>query len=321
MPVVSVRELFNGRGGGVDDSTRMFRVICNSVNDDDQTIIGSGMVPQKGLSHPRNPTLFCTDVKPKQESRTAFHWLTTCTYGRVGSGGMPNLPAKEVSINPLVRRVNVEGKSVTTKRGVETSHLLFIGTMTEWNNGQPSGGLFDPGVTGLPAEPVMTSAYEPIEGQEIDDTEFVFEVTWNVEQIPFYLANLSNAINSDQVTIRGIQFPKWSLKFAGFQHSDLLEQELTQFVSQYYYRVQFNLHYRRQLWITPRIDRGFYKLDEGAQVEILTNRGSRPGVPILLDGAGDVLADPTPETTEYLFYMDYPQRPFNQFLAPLNVQT
>lgn len=312
MAVVESREIPRGRDGGPFESTRVFRVTTNAASDGDQTVLASGLVPTRGLQHPTNAGLFVTDVKARQLDGTSRVWIVTVTYGRIASG-IPQL-AKETNINPLVQRVKVEGRSIVVKRAVEKSRFVYIGTLAEWEAAKLSQSIPTTPI------PVLTSAREVMLGLERDYTEFFWEVTYNVDQIPFFMTDYMECINSAPVIIRGMSLPRWTLKFSGFTHSDLLEQQIVAEIYQYYYQIRFNLHYKKDGWIEPRRDAGHLELVNGTdkQAEILVD-GRKPAVPILLDGAGAVLANPTPETTQYSFWSDYEEKNMAAILAPLNI--
>lgn len=310
--MASASEISDGRGGSEFSSTRVFRYFADSSAEDENTIRASGLVPIRGAQHPRNPALFVKDVNARHEARTARQWIVTVEY--VTAGGLTQL-VKETNINPLVRRVIVEGKTVQVRRSGNRAYLLGTKTIGDWKDGK--GASFPQQRT-----PVCTSAREIIEGRERIESQFAWEVTYNVDRIPFVLADYLETINKTPVQIRGLTLPKWTLLFGMFNHTDIQEQPIVAEIVQVYYGAKFALLYRKDTWVQPVTDRGYFELEEGTgnQIEMLTDDGKKPSAPLLLDGQGHKLAKPTEDKTVYRWYSDYPEVDFTSILAPLRVQ-
>jgi hypothetical protein len=309
MAVTSVRELFTGRQGGFDgtksESTRVFRVTTNTPYDDEQSIYSSGMLPFYNSAHPRNTGLFARTFRADQENG-AYIWKATVGYDNVASP-LPQL-ATEFQPNPLLRRVKVRGKTVHSREAMTAAPLVYTGTIAAFANGT-SGSMT------TKESPLQSSSHEPFEGYEKDVDQFVWEVTWNVSTIPFWVTDYNNTMNSAPVQLLGLTLPKWSLKLRGFSHSDLLTEKVG-VTSFNYYQVQFELHYRKDLWFRGIADRGFYKLVGGKQQRIELDDGMTPVVPVPLDGAGGAISSPSLVNCVYRWYAPSPEKNFSQLPIP-----
>jgi hypothetical protein len=98
MAIVSVEQLFEGRGGGESvgrklEHTQVFEVITNDVTDDQNTVGLAPGLPLIGQSHPTSPSATLTDIKPSQSSDSPYIWQVTCTF----SSDLPREQAAEVA--------------------------------------------------------------------------------------------------------------------------------------------------------------------------------------------------------------------------------
>lgn len=311
MPVTSVRELFRGRDGHVGDDlgdVRIFRVTTNSATDTAQTVLGSGMVPRRGDLHHQNTALSCKRVQCRNEDHGAYHWIVTCEYdNKAFGGGLPTL-SQPAQVNPLLRQSIIEGKTIVVRKARTKGRVIAVRRLDSWAGG---AGLSMPTIE----KGLVTSASEPFEGLEEDVALWVVSVTWNVSTIPFWVFDYQGTINSGDMTIRGYPnpAPRWSVMLKNFTHSNLLEETTPSGIKIPYYQVKFELHYKRDLWVTPILDAGFVKLDAGAQKEILLSDYTKPAARVPLDGSGAVLSSPTSTTVLYHWVADGPEKDFSVF--------
>lgn len=315
MSVIRCRKIGEGRGGGLGanetESEEIYLVQTNNPKDTEQTIFRSGMLPQYGFPHEDNPNIFARTFRAR-EHKGAYWWKATVGYDNRPLGELPTF-AKETQPIPWLRRVKVRGKSVHSKEALK--HAPYIDTVTPvaWNNGTGRT------IVASADFPLESSSHEAFEGFEKNIDQFVWEVTWNVQTIPFWVANLNNMINNAPVTLLGLTLPAHSLMVRGFAHSDLLEEQLGPYLKYRYYQITFDLHYRRDNWFLGIPDRGFYKIVGGAQKEILLADGSKPVVPVPLDGNGAVLSSPTAATVLFRWYAPYGEASFSDLPIPASV--
>lgn len=310
MAVTSVRELSVGRSGGFDvtksEATRVFRVTTNYAYDDEQSIFASGMLPLYNSVHPRNQFLFARTFRADQENGY-YLWKATVGYDNTAAP-LPQLAA-ELQPNPLLRRVKVRGKTVHAKEALTHAPYIDTTTVAAWNNGVGRT------IVASADYPLQSSSHEAFEGYEKNVDQFVWEVTWNVNVIPFWVTDLSNSINNAPVQLLGLTLPSRTLMLRGFAHSDLLTERVG-VSSVNYYQVQFELHYKRDGWFLGIADRGFFKLVGGKQQRIELDDGRLPAVPVPLDGSGSPITSPTLASTVFRWYAPSPEKSFSQLPLP-----
>lgn len=312
MSVSSVVEIYTGRGGATgekDADVRQFRVITSDAHDNKYVILNSGMVPQRGNAHNTQANLSCknVDCQPDPEARSPRHWIVRAEYDNQPFGQLPQLASAQ-NPNPLLRGVEIEGRTLIGRKA--RTHGLIINTVSinAWNNGN---GRTIP----TTKSPLVTTANEPFVGLEEDDIRWVAIVTWNASTIPFWVQDYQGCLNNGDVVITGYPspMPRWSLRLLNFTHSKRLVERLPSGVDVPYYQSRFELHYKKDLWVTPILNAGFDKLVAGERAEILKTDGSYPAKPMQLDINGAQLATPTDSTTLYRWVADGPDKDFSVF--------
>lgn len=312
MSVVSVQEIFDGRGGGTgdkDSDVRSFLVITNSGLDNKYRILASGMVPVRGSGHSTQSNLFCknVDCSPHPGAKSPRHWLVKAEYDNQPFGSLPNLSGA-ADPNPVLRQTEIEGKTVTARKARTRGALIATCPLYQWNNGQGKQ---------IPTDlsPLESTAHEAFEGIEEDDVQYVIECTINSLQIENWVADYQGCINKDPVTVRGYAkpFPRWSLRVEGFSHSKPIDSKLPSGIIITYIANRFNLHFKRDLWVTAVRNEGYFKLvNNERQVPIMV-RGARPQAKVLINEDGTVMQNPTAASALYRWYADGPEADFSVF--------
>jgi hypothetical protein len=302
MSVSQVTEIFPERGGptGVKDvDVRMFDVVMTSGLDTKYTILKSGLVPLRGHSHHTEAHLTCknTDTRPNPRANSPRHWLHKCEYDNQPYAPLPQL-ATAIEVNPLLRKVEIEGRSYIGRQARTLGALIATKTLADWNNGAG---------TTIPTDlsPLQSTAYEPFEGHEEDDPIWVVDVTLNAATVQDWVRTYQGAINKDAVEITGYSgvFPPRTLMLKDWSHSKRLSEKLPSGVVVDYFATRFGLHYKRRGWITPIRNEGYFKLVSGIQ-KLITILGARPSAKVLLDANGNVLTNPSASNSLYRFYAE-----------------
>ncbi len=304
MSVVSVRELFDGRDGSLKgreiSDLRIFRVTTDDPTDGHVAILTSGFLPEYGSLHPFSPLLRAYDISWKQQSGTAYHWIFTFEYGN----HPPQARQKpDIDPDPTKRRAIFRFKGVQGKRLLTKAFRFPFATIAQFDKGNGAGTLSEN------LMPVWSSTFERFENVEVDEAKLIIEVEYNVGpfDIPDYVFDYVNVMNSAPVTIVGRLFPAYTLKMSVPDISDLKsENEGTDFQVDYY-TIKLSINYKKETWFEPQLDRGFKKWSstDMQYIDIVTADGTKPTTPMNLDGAGNLLNSQNPDDAMFAWYVPY----------------
>lgn len=152
---------------------------------------------------------------------------------------------------------------------------------------------------------------------EIEDVRWQVNVQANVTAVPLAVLDFAGAINDAAFTIDGVPVNEKAGRIIAIDISELkLKNEI--FYRTFTYTVEF-----RPSWDLELLDQGFRRSDyEGGpdggygQVDILIpdedGNESRPSAPVLLDGFGQPLNNPSPDNAVFLDFEVYDQIDFSQ---------
>ncbi len=265
MSVVSVRELWKGRGGKSDffahgDSKRVWRVVTNNSYDD-EFIVGQAVDPNTGVAipkpfdaHPTRLNLWAKEADARNEDVSSYLWIVFVDY-------TSELPDKAISDqNPMARGWIDEFSAV------------------RYQAPAIQGSLVDP-VTGAEANQqtaIVNSAGDPFDPPpEMDASRLLISLRINLDSVPQWILLFQDAVNDAPVTIRGITFPAGTLK----ANVGIGPIEIDN--SYYYRQLSLELEYRWSTWNGIFLDRGFNYRVSGKPKKITVN-GSEPTQPFLL---------------------------------------
>jgi len=83
MAVVSVNEIWKGRGGAIQINTRtysrVYQVVCNAASDSAYTVRTAAGLPSIGDSYPDDTAAKCVAIAPEQQD-DRLDWLVTVRY-------------------------------------------------------------------------------------------------------------------------------------------------------------------------------------------------------------------------------------------------
>ena len=292
MSVVSIKEIHSGRGGDESYSgdkylltdTRVFRVVTNSSYDSTSTVLAS--CPAMFSLHPTLSDLTVRRRTPKNESNSKLIWLVTIYYSNES---------------------NQQGTS-------PTQNPLSMPAVIEWNT-EYTQRPFYKDKDG--AACLNTAGDYYLDGIKGETSDWVVVVTKNVAYVPSWIGGYRNAVNSsafmidgyyvphaEQAKMRGIRISKW------------------QSLNGIWYRtIQFTIKikaddYGQNTWAAERLDEGLYEIDSEdvtKRTRIMDDSPTpKPVVhPVLLDGSGKKLSNPSPATAVFNTHHLYTQQNFN----------
>lgn len=144
-----------------------------------------------------------------------------------------------------------------------------------------------------------------------DDSRPIVTVIKNVAAVPTYVLTYQDATNSSAFVVDGVSVAAGKAKMNRISVSAKQERNGYQFRT-----LTFEIHLQRDGWALSMLDYG-YRSKSGSNRNLITNTdGTQPPKPVLLDGAGAVLSNPSSSNAVYLSYNVYYQADFN--LLPLS---
>ncbi|MEM9019935.1 MAG: hypothetical protein AAGC44_05170 [Planctomycetota bacterium] len=280
MSVIEVREHYMSRSASkskdTDKSVRLWKVLFDDNTGTPELALvgndGNRTVPAYGAALPGNPNKLVTnlDAKPSRDSRRLF--LVTVTYETIntesGSGG-----GGAQAPDPLNRPPDIAWGSNTYERVLEKDI-----------NGNPivnsAGDPFDPPLTQRLNVPAVEISYN--------------QAGYNPDTYQPFVDSVNNAIitiaGMDDIDAKGAMLEK-------HRHRKLFENGTA------YHRLTFNVEVAGS-YLREVLDRGWHRLPDGAaeeghylgngvfqKPEIMNADGVKPNAPVLLNGAGQPLAN------------------------------
>lgn len=278
-------EYWEGRDGSFENVTnnsvtRTFKVKTDDKFDNQLTILDH-FASAYGIvflsPHPDNGFYTARKIDVKQESASPLAWRVTVSYST------EPLEDKDEEENPLDRPPKISGDS----------------EMSQTFTTKDKDGL-----------PVLNSAGDPLEPQEVDDPRGTIIIERNFPEIPGFLSTYINKVNESDFEIPGIPdlFPARTVKFQRFRFGPKEKENDVSFVA-----VTVELSVKPDKWDVDRLDEGFHYLSvvSGTRYKIKLDDGNEPTEPVLLDGSGGILANPDPNNAVYLTKKYYQEADFS----------
>lgn len=266
--------------GQLTDSraTRRWLAVTNSRYTGEAEIfqwgIGAGILPipyETRLAS--NQALLCRRLRAKQES-SPLHWIVEAEYSS------EPLTQSDSELPPTQRRAKIRW---TTSRGMEAISRDINGKAVL----NSAGDYFDP-----PVE-VVRSFWE-------------VSVTKNVAAVPSYILEYADGINQSSWTIQGRVFQPQTALITAIDIGEEQEETIDN-VTYTYYEFSYTVTHNRRTWKLKVLDQGFRYRSGTGRKNIQTNDSQPRDItsPALLDGSGQVLSNPTPETAKYQEFDGY----------------
>lgn len=175
--------------------------------------------------------------------------------------------------------------------------------LTEWDGEQYQRPL----VVDKDGDIVCNSAGDPFDPPIMrDDSRLISTTVKNMASVPTWIMAYADAVNSDAFTLDGFSVGVGQAKM---QRPRVSKPQIRNNIQ--FREVTFVIQYREEGWLSEPLDVGFRKLDGSARVNITDNNGDFVTAPVPLDGAGDVLADPSPTNNVTLSFTQYTTLPFS----------
>lgn len=136
---------------------------------------------------------------------------------------------------------------------------------------------------------------------EIEEIRWSVNVQENVASVPLAILTYANRVNQNSFTIDGVTVDAEAAKVIALDISEFKEKNDIG-----YRTVTYTIEFREEGWDLEMLDQGFRIKDAGELKDILVEdedgNENRPSAPVLLNGDGGKLTDPTPENAEFLTF-------------------
>jgi len=143
-----------------------------------------------------------------------------------------------------------------------------------------------------------------------DDSRPICTVTKNLAAVPTAILTYQDAVNSSAFVLDGLTIA------AGLAKMNRVSVSRKQIRNGFTFRVvTFDIHLQRDGWDLKPLDYGFRAKSGSDRTAITNTDGTEPRVPVLLNGSGAVISNPTSASAVYLSYDVYYALDFN--LLPL----
>ena len=134
----------------------------------------------------------------------------------------------------------------------------------------------------------------------MDDSRRVITVSKNMLTAPLWLLEYADVVNSDAFTVLGVTYAIGVAKVQRISISGTQVRGAYNFLS-----VQIDIHLRRDGWLLEPLDVGFRYLSGFYRKAIVSDDGTRIETPVMLNGSGLVLSNPTSASAVYGSFQIY----------------
>jgi len=231
--------------------------------------------PAIASSHPNIPYVYCVSKQVNPLRQDLKTWVLVCSYR--------NVEAQQYNPSPLLRPPQISWSSVSYEED-------FIKDITGKAVLNSAGDYFEP-----PAK-VQRSRWQ---------------VTYskNVAGVPLWIFNYIDAINSDSFNLDGVSVPRACAFLESVQISPVKIE------NNYSFReLTMSFLLQGYSWQPMILDQGLYEKDENGQRKRIRIGGEPVSDPVLLDGNGKPLQDPSPSSARFLPFKAYKELPFSSIL-------
>ena len=275
MTVTYVGELAEARTAtnskGIRTYERGFRLTTSARTDNAANVGSNASLPIIGNTHPGDAKAFCTDLRVRCVRGWRI-WEVTASYSSE-------------------RELNTAAASDPARITWDSEQFAKVATQDRdgYAITNSAGEYFDP-----PAE--------------IDDSRRVVTIEKNLASVPTWILDYQDAVNSDTFTVDGVSIAIGTAKMQKVTVGPVEERNGTSFRT-----VRFTISLQRDGWALKILDAGYTKknADDNTKREQATlDDGTDPKLPVLLDGNGDVLNNPSPVTAVFRTFNVYQARTF-----------
>lgn len=297
MAVVSVGETWiEGREGRItDENSRSYRktfiVVVDSVNDDSITVQQATGIPAMfAVWTSRDGTEIdlgsvVREISSNQDPDNPLRWTVEVLYDSI------HAREEEYTDNPLDRPADWEMSFVQFQRVADKGYRV---TAVDPDTGEETVEADETAITNSSGE-----VYDP--PAEKDDSRPVLIVTKNQATFdPALAVEYQDAVNDDYFfgAAPGLA------KMQSIRAVHAFENNVD------FYRVTYEVHFRREGWNLKLLDQGFHELVAGELVAIVDDNGVVANNPRLLNGAG--LKNPNGDPPQFRTYRIYERKKFKE---------
>ena len=286
MAVTFVGELAEGgraaNSKGIRTYTRVFRLTTSSQNDNAYTVGSNINLPIIGNVFPSDQDAFCTDIDI-QCVRGWRIWDATVNYS-------------------TERALSDQKSSDPQNPTPPTGEPVYV----TWDTEQ----FQRPATRDKDNKGVVNSAGDPfIPPEQMDDSRRIVTVQKNLTAVPTWILDYQDSVNAASFTVDGVTIAAGDAKM---QRVSVGPPELRNGVL--FRQVTFVIALRRDGWAYNILDQGFNEKDpaDATKRKPIYVNGHLPSSPVLLDGTGKVLENPTTANAVYLTYNVYKTADFSQ---------
>lgn len=287
MAIVSVDKIWAGESWsddkeGARNYEEVYRVISDNANESPITIRAAAGIPLPWTTHPGDFAAVCSGRSARRVDESRLIWEVTVTYEYD-----PQEP-EEPEENPLDRPPKIRWTSTLVNRPVVKDRDGDACVNS-------AGDYFDP----------------PL---EYDFPRWTANIQFNAAEVPPTILAYAGAINTASITIDGLTVDAERARIMSLDISEETAEEVNGDTVTYRsitMAVECRYTDDEGFDLEP-LDQGFRvrnEDDELVDVLIADEDGeeNRPTAPVLLDGAGAKLEDPSPETAVFLTF-EMPRR-------------
>ena len=158
---------------------------------------------------------------------------------------------------------------------------------------------------------ILNSAGDPFENLFRERTRRIVSIVKNVSAVPDWIINSEDAVNSAAFLVDGFSVPAGKAKLGAPRLGQWQLRNNTRFRE-----MSMTMKLNKDGWTSQPLDAGFRYKDGTSRKIIVNDDSTLPTTPVCLNGAGAVLANPSPTNAVFGAFNIYPAYDFN--LLPLS---
>lgn len=262
-----------------------YRVKMTSATDTPWTVMTTGGFPTYLQQHGDNPLMTRRDLTCKKDAKTKWYYIVDVDWS---SATLTQEERDRETEDPTDRPAQVDWSS---RDEIEAIYSDIDGLATV----NSAGDYYDP-----PLERVVGC--------------WTASVKKNVASVPASILDYANAVNDASFTLDGITIPQGAARIASIGVPSEMEENGVEY-RQFSYTLEFKaphpIDYTQcfdpsdgspvdpEPWDDVILDQGLREIVSDGVAQITDDEGNFVNSPVLLDGSGGRLADPTPANAVY----------------------
>lgn len=164
-----------------------------------------------------------------------------------------------------------------------------------------------PAIWDLNGDAIVNSAGDLFDPPNMmDDSRRIVTIQKNLAAVPSWILDYQDAVNSDSFSVDGFSIGVGKAKM---QSVAVAPKESRNSIS--FYPVTFTICLQRDGWKLEPLDCGFRYKSGNQRIVAVSDDATSPSTPVLLNGSGGVLANPTTANAVFLSFDIYKTRAFS----------